>query len=71
MLVLMMVVGVCVAGMLLLIVSFCRAAANGDEWHRERLDNEQVRALWPGHIARIYSIVKRRARIYSQRSRRS
>ena len=69
MLVLMMVVGVCMAGMLFLVVSFCLAAANGDEWQRQRLDNEQARALWSRHIARIYSIVERRARIYSLRSR--
>ncbi len=69
MLVLMIGIGVFIAGVLLVVVSFCRVAASSDEWQRERLDNEQARALWPGHIARIYSVVERRARIYSQRSR--
>ncbi len=62
MFVLIAAVGLCLVGILLLIVAFCRAAANGDEWQRERLDNKQVRALWPGHIARIYRVVERRAR---------
>ncbi len=69
MLVLMIGIGVFIAGMLFLTISFCLAAANGGEWQRERLDNEQARVLWPEHIARIYSVVERRARIYSQRSR--
>ena len=69
MLVLVIAVGLCIAGMLFLTISLCLAAANGDEWQRERLDNEQARVLWPGHIARIYRVVERRARIYSLRSR--
>jgi hypothetical protein len=45
MILVLMIVGLCMAGMLLLIVSWYRAVANGDEWQRERLDNEQARAL--------------------------
>ncbi len=69
MLLLIVMVSLYLAVALLCTVSLCRAAANRDEWQRERLDTEQARALWRGHIARISSVVERRTRIYSQRSR--